>query len=57
MEDEKLREVYVVEVMETPMEDRVLKVYGDPEDAKKAVDGWRAQNRKARTWVEPVLWS
>ena len=56
-EPEKLRTVYLVEVLETPDQDGQLKVYGNPKDADQAVERFREQGRRARTWPESVLWS
>jgi len=56
-EPEKLRTVYVVEVLETPDQDRQIKIYGNGDDADDAVKAFRERGRQATTWAESVLWS
>ena len=51
---ENLREVHLVEVMETVEHDRVLEVWRHPKDAGRSRDLWRGKGRKARTWPERV---
>lgn len=57
MQEEKLRTVYLVEVMEDKTEDLKLEVWGTKEDADKSFNAYRDRGRKVRRWVESVLWS
>lgn len=56
--DQLLREVHVIEVMETVEHDRVLELWGKREDAVKRVKYWREQRRrKVCHTVERIKWS
>lgn len=54
---DRIREIHLVEVMETADLDGKLEAYGLPSDAKKSANGWRAKGRKARYWAQALLWS
>ena len=51
---EELRDVHLVEVMETVEDDRVIEVWKFKADAERSQDIWRAKGRRARMWPERV---
>lgn len=56
-QQELLREVHMIEVMETAEHDRELELWAKPEDAKKRADHWRRIGRRVAHTVERIQWS
>jgi hypothetical protein len=54
---EQLREVHVIEVMETVEHDRELELWGLKEDADKRANHWRGLGRRVAHTVERIRWS